>query len=665
MLNYATMETVIFQSAKLGNLQHILLEIDWANSLLENDPPVDRIYGVSGGALAALAFSLSLSAQKHPHTWGQSKIALAEIAGFLRKASSRQIRAINPNPWYGPYNLKPLRRWLTSLLQKCIPVSVQKTPIEQFMLSELPIELYLCAADQDGTMTLFGKFNPALTFQYHAIPILPPQDAPLLDAVIASLSTVLSTEPMQVNGAWYRDCRPAVVDAGAIIFDLHKQENSAADPAEILHTQPHAPVRTWKQNWITSSFIMLSQNERNQTLLAAYYLDLQTRHNQLKQILASLYSRINPQAAIATNAPSVCHVDLPYVGSTEAFTNMRQSVENKEMLMARFREILNGQLDKLPFHQPANVIYGAGGFSGILAGLVTTRAVDMGFEEHGGEIRQIYGVSAGVLNGFFHAVQIAANRYPDLYQPAARNALNDLENFIAHIKPAKIAQLNLNPVRFWQGWANLNPLRNFLLERLAVYTGSRNPAQITFDDIGLPMTIAAARLDGFTDFLGMASTNRCWQIGGVEWHIISSPIIHAILAGWSMNTYILPTRYRDQTYTDGGSTFYDPALFVACMDQEFTNLLNIHLDEPDGHSYNLPPRPNLLRILFDTHNYYFPEERRRMRALTDLLFEHYQLRAEYNALRATLSPPISLEMPYLEDFRRNWNPEYALAIAHR
>jgi hypothetical protein len=80
------------------------------------------------------------------------------------------------------------------------------------------------------------------------------------------------------------------------------------------------------------------------------------------------------------------------------------------------------------------------------------------------------------------------------------------------------------------------------------------------------------------------------------------------------------------------------------MDTDLTNMLNIHLDEPEGHSYNLPARPSLLRLLFDTHNYNFPEERRRMRLLSDLLYEHFHLR-----MRATQQ---GIKTP--PDFRQNW-----------
>jgi hypothetical protein len=302
---------------------------------------------------------------------------------------------------------------------------------------------------------------------------------------------------------------------------------------------------------------------------------------------------------------------------------MRQSVEHKTELIDKFRGLLESQLDQICFDQPTNLIYGAGGFSGILAGLVATRAIDEQLKLHGGEVRQVYGVSAGVLNGFFHAVQLAAVQHPDLYRVAAQHALSDLENYIASISREKMARYNLNPARFWQGIANLGPLEEFLEERLAAYTGSQHPGQIFFDDIALPLTVTAARGDGFTDYLGMTRPERKMLFAGQQIEVLPAPVVKSILAGWSMNTYIQPTALNGQLYRDGGGTFYDIGLFVACLDKELTNLINIHLDEPEDHSYHLPARPDLLRILFDTHNYYFPEERRRMYYLTNLLYEHF------------------------------------------
>ncbi len=605
-----TPRTLIFQAAKLGDIDCLLAEFDLAAPLLRDPASVGRIVGVSGGAWLALGAGLSWAAHRHPGRWSGAAQAFDEFGGFLRRASSGDLRARNLNPWYGPYNLRPLRRWLDERLRAY-------GAGDDAWLSELGVALYLGCMDGDGTFTLLGPEDDRLQFQYHAVRVGPPRDAPIAEALMAALSTLLSTEPAWVRargggGAWLRDARPAIVDAGAIVSDLE-----AGEPRAIVRTRPHAPIRPWKLNWITSSFIMHSSNERNQTLLAAHYLDLRRRH-------AELMAR-PPGPGDPAAAPLVGHVDLPYIGSTEAFTNMRQSSENKDALMA-------------------NVIYGAGGFSGILAGLVTTRHVDAGFARGGGQVRMVYGVSAGVLNGFFHAVQLAAARRPGAFLPAAQSALSDLEAFVAAVEPRRIASINLNPMRFWQGWSNLGPLRAFFLERLRAYTATAHPEALTFDDLELPFTVAAARGDGYTDFLGPSRPARRMLFGDREWSPVNTPIVDALIAGWSMNTYVQPAELNGQQYRDGGGTFYDPALFVACMDDHLVNLLNIHLDEPEGHSYNLPPRPNLLRLLFDTHNYVFPEERRRMRLLTDLLFEHERLRRHHQAAYGEAPP----------DFRQAW-----------
>ncbi len=629
----ASPPTIIFQSAKLGDLPWILKELEWAEHLFSEDVATGRIFGVSGGNLTALAFGLARAAQKTPHIWGKARNAPADFRTYLGRVRSRNLRSLKLNPAHGFYTLQPLRRWVAARLRAY-------TGRDDWRLSELGVPLYLCGVDRDAIFCMYGPPDDSLQCDYPFVHIPPPQDAPLLDALIAGLSTRLSTDAQMVNGAWRYDCRPSIVDAGAIVADLE-----AADSRPILRARPQAAVRRWPINWFTSSFIMHSSHERNQPLLAESYLDLLGRQQELTEALAQAPRLAHP--APLPLYPVVGHVDLPYIGSTEASTNMRQSVENRTALTARFREILNGQLDTFPFDQPANVIYGAGGFSGILAGMVTTRAVDEGFARGGGEVRQIYGVSAGVLNGFFHAVQLAAARHPDVYTPAARRALDDLETFMAHCEPGKIVSVNLNPIKFWTGWANLGPLEGFLLERLAAYTGSKHPGQITFDDIALPLTVTAARTDGYTEFFGMTKPARGFEWSGRAWPIVPAPVVRALLAGWSMNTYTLPAVLNGQQYMDGGGTFYDPGLLVACLDQELTNLLNIHLDEPDGHSYNLPHRMNLVRILFDTHNLTFPEERRRMRAVTNLLYNHFRLRAQAQAAGVALPP----------DFRSHWTIE--------
>ena len=625
--------SILFQSGKLGHINALIKEIDWGMAQLEHDCLPDRVYGSSGGSLAAVAFALECSARAAGSTFAQSRGCLREICQFLQAPPSGNLHNRNLNPFFGPFNLNPLRKWLDGRL-------LAWTGKNDLRLSEIPIPTYLCAMDHDGTLTLFGPPNPDLQFHYAFVDVGPPQDAPVLDALIAALSTVLSTAPGLVNGKWYRDCRPAIVDIGALVADLE-----SAQPRPIRRLLPYAPLRRWPLNFITSSFLMHAHMERNQSLLAAYYLDLCEKHRRLEAHLRSLPAL--PALPVDGNTAEVHHVQLPYIGSTEASTNMRQSVANKAGLMARFSEILDGQLDSMPFHSPANIIYGAGGVSGIIAGLITTRAIEAGFQSGQGEIQQIYGVSAGVLNGFFHAVQVAARRHPDLYRPAAQTALADLEAFVAALTPAKITRFNLNPARLWQGWYNLEPLEAFLRERLAAYTGSRFPEQIRFDDIALPLTVTAARSDGFQDFLGMTAPARHMNLGGHMVRVLSAPILQSILAGWSMNTYIQPTVLNGEHYRDGGGPFYDIGLFAACLDGQLTNLINIHLDEPEDHSYHIPPRPNLVRIVFDTHNYSFPEERRRMLLLTNLLYAHYRLRrvaAARQALPFTLEP----------DFRQDW-----------
>jgi hypothetical protein len=56
-----------------------------------------------------------------------------------------------------------------------------------------------------------------------------------------------------------------------------------------------------------------------------------------------------------------------------------------------------------------------------------------------------------------------------------------------------------------------------------------------------------------------------------------------------------------------------------------------------------------------TH-YIFPEERRRMHLLADLLYSHYQLRGRYAALLSHVPPEVAAAHPPLPpDFRREWD----------
>jgi hypothetical protein len=112
-----------------------------------------------------------------------------------------------------------------------------------------------------------------------------------------------------------------------------------------------------------------------------------------------------------------------------------------------------------------------------------------------------------------------------------------------------------------------------------------------------------------------------------------------------------------------GAVHFMIALFVACLDERLTNLINIHLDDPEGHSYNLPTRPNLINILLDTHNYTFPEERRRMFLLANRLYRHFNrleaVRGALQTLPDTHNNRLLKEkfQWQIEDFRQNWRIE--------
>lgn len=632
--------SLIFQAAKLGQRACLLAELAWAKTISRTE--VGRVYGLSGGALPALAFGLAWAAEKNPAQWGRAANALTDFENLVRRARHWDWHGWNALPRYGFYHLRPLRRQLARLLQTYLG----RTDVR---LTELGVPVYFITLDHGGLFTLFGPPADTLHMDYFCRPTGPPRDAPVLDAVQAAVSTLIAAEPVEIDGAWYRDVRPALPDGGGFVTDLE-----AADPRPLRRRRPAVAIRTWPLNFITSSFIMHSQGERNHVLLTEYYLDLKERQRQLEAQWAAL-----PPAAACPPEPVTPlqrHVDLPYIGSTEAGANLRQAATEKPRLTREFQHCLDGQLDGYPFHQPANVIYGAGGFSGIIGGKVATQAIEAGFAQAGGNIQQIYGVSAGVLNGFFHAVQLAARRHPDLYTPAAGQALADLEQFIDQLTVKRLVRFNWNPRRFWQGWSNLEPLETFIRERLAAYTGSRHPEQIEFDDIALPLTVVAARRDGFVDFMGTTMPERRMRFGGQTWAARRAPVARAIVAGWSMNTYIEPTHLGGQIYTDGGGAFYDPGLFVTCLDADLLNLINVHLDEPAGHRYNFPARMHLGQLILDVHNFTFPELRRRVRPLTDLLYAHYRLRARYTARLEQLPPAIAARYPPPPDFRRQWEP---------
>jgi hypothetical protein len=62
-------------------------------------------------------------------------------------------------------------------------------------------------------------------------------------------------------------------------------------------------------------------------------------------------------------------------------------------------------------------------------------------------------------------------------------------------------------------------------------------------------------------------------------------------------------------------------------------------------------------LAFEVHNFTFPEQRRRVRALTNLLYAHYRLRARCAALLARLPPAAAARHPLPPDFRQTWEVE--------
>jgi hypothetical protein len=390
-------------------------------------------------------------------------------------------------------------------------------------------------------------------------------------------------------------------------------------------------------------------HERNQADLTAYYNDLVGRHRTLCADVGrgageavtppvplpggppsdDEPGQVRPRQQALMTAPSrepaippvVRHLDLPYIGSTEAGTNVRQNQADKDRVMETFRELGRPQLEGFDFEQPFNLIYGAGGFSGLLAGLVMSRFVD----DRQGRVRRIFGCSAGVLNGLFHAVVLGARQRPDLYRPEALNGLSHLEEFFEVLEPQKLYRVNTTPRSLARALVNFGPLRQQLARYLERWTGRADGTAVTFEDIRLPFYAAGARgSDGYLDLFGMPDGLEM-TFAGRTMRPVNCPIVDAVVGGMAQPFYITPPTIQGETYFDGGGAFYDIGLFAAAMEPEPISLLNMHFCEPPNHSFGFAERLNLVRIIFDTHNFTLPEERRRMRRVVDLLFEHERL----------------------------------------
>ncbi|MBN1428553.1 MAG: patatin-like phospholipase family protein [Anaerolineae bacterium] len=611
--------TVIYQAAKLGDIPYLLEDFALAQRIDAQDIPIGRIFGNSSGALVAVAHGIVLSARAHPDRFTpQATSALADFVDFFRRAKSRHLRRLNwRSLFYGFYNLDPLKRWLAARLRAY-------AGRDDLTLADLSVPVYLCVGDRDARPVFFGPPDDTLRADYHDCSTRF-ENAPILDACIAALSTLLSTDAHPVNGHYYKDGRPVFADISPMVLDME-----AGDPRPIIKSRPYTPLPTWHSNAISQVFIMHRWHERNQALLAAHYVDLLGRHRaltaQADALLADLRGRkldalADEHFADAT-CPRLLHVRLPYIGSTEAGTNMRQSIANKKELMQQFRELGEPQLEGFDFGRPITLIYGAGGFSGIAAGMTMTRLVD----GKGADIRRIFGCSAGVLNGLFHGIVLAARRHPELYTAEAPQALQHLEAFFDGLTTDSLYRINKTPRKLARAAANAGPLRELLAGYIERWTGRPDGAAVTFEDIRLPFYAIGARgSDGGPDFFGIADDLEM-RFGGRTIRPINCPIVDAIDGGMAQPFYITPPVIQGETYYDGGAAFYDIELFAAGMEQQLGSLVSIHVVGPPDYSFGFDERPTLLRIVFDTHNFTFPEERRRMTAIANLFYDHEALR---------------------------------------
>ena len=643
METHVTMKpyTVIYQAAKLGDVPYLLKDFEMARRLDAEGAPIGRIYGNSSGALVAVAHGILLAARAQPQRFTpQAANALADFEAFFRKATSRPLKGICDDirriNWrgiqYGFYNLDPLKRWLSGRLQ----AYTGRDDVSGFTLADLSVPVYLCVEDKDGFPVFFGPPDDNLRAAYHSCSTRT-ENAPVVDACLAALSTMLSTDAYRVNplkgtsgGHYYKDGRPALADISAYVLDM---DAARSDPRPIIKSTPYTPIPNWSSNAITQPFIMHRWCERNQAELAAHYGDLMSRRRALQAqadaLLADLrerglggFAREHFTEWRDPDCTRVLHTDIPYIGSTEAGTNMRQSVANKAQLMKQFREMGGPQLEGFDFERPFNVIYGAGGFSGILAGLVMTQFVD----ERGGNVRRIFGCSAGVLNGLFHGIVLGARRHPELYTPAALDGLKHLETFFEGLEPKKLLRFNKTPRTLARAIAHWGPLREQLRRYIEQWTGRPDGAEVTFEDIQLPFYATCARgSDGYADFFGVADELEM-RYAGRTIRPINCPIVDAVIGGMAQPFYITPPVIHGETYFDGGAAFYDIDLFAAGMEPEPISLLSLHFAEPPNHSYGFAERLDLLRIVFDTHNFTLPEERRRMRALINLWYDCQALR---------------------------------------
>jgi len=190
-------------------------------------------------------------------------------------------------------------------------------------LSELPGSLYLCAADQDGVLTLFGL--PMRTaVSYHTVHLGPPQDALVLEATIAALHDAL-------HGA-VAGQRPWTATAATPWWTPgHRSRSGGRRPAPDLAPPsvcPASPVET-ELHHLTVHHALAA---RAQPAIAGGLLpDCSNGTVRCWRIWRRVARPGEAdRASVRVSSPAVVrHVNLPYIGSTEAFTNITSRSSTK------------------------------------------------------------------------------------------------------------------------------------------------------------------------------------------------------------------------------------------------------------------------------------------------------------------------------------------------
>jgi len=618
--------SVIYQSGRLSDNDAMRADFALARQVEREGVDVGRIYAIAGGAVVALAHALVRTARARPERFTPlAAEALDDFERYFSAARRGDLRRFNLRRIASaPFSLEPLRRWLDARL--CEYLVGADTSL--LRLSDLTTPIYLCVLDRDGHPSFLGPPDANLAASYFNCRV-GVEDAPVLDAVVAALSEVLWYEPALVNGRRRKGGRPILADISGLVLDLE-----ATAPRPLRLRRPRTPLPGWPANALTRAFIMHRWHERNQAELTAHYCDLVSRKRALDDLAVSLRARLGAPARTRPDAsaqiPQICNVRLPYTGSTRVDVNMRESIANRQELQRRFLEIGAPQLEGFPLDRPFTLIYGAGGFSGIVAGLTMARLID----RRQGAVRRLFGISSGVLNGLFHSVALAAQCHPQRFTAAARTAVDSFEAFFDQLTELKLAQFNRRPDKIYRGLGNLDPLRAHLRRFLVEWTGQADVDDATFSALSLPLYVVTARaVDGYPEFFGDPGQLEM-RYAGRTVRPVDAPVLDALMAGLAQPFYVSPQTIHGAVYLDGGAASYNVELFAAAMEPELPDLVSVHVADPEDFSYGLAEHPRALDVAFDIHNLTFPEQRRRMTALAELLYAHEAQRRELHAVVA-------------------------------